>query len=76
MPPVDDLLTLQQAARVSGVSASRLRRLAMTGVLHARKVGAYWVVAGADLKEFMRLDRPRGVSTAARARRADTDRNK
>jgi hypothetical protein len=71
VPPVDELLSLQQAGRLSGISASRLRRLAIAGVLRARKVGTYWVVADVDLKEFMRLDRPRGVSAAARARRVD-----
>lgn len=70
VPRADELLSLQEAARRSGVSASRLRRLAAAGILGARKVGSYWVVAEGDLEAFTRVERPRGVSVAARVRRA------
>lgn len=70
MPSVDELLTLGEAADRSDVSASRLRRLAKAGTLRARRVGRDWVVARSDLEAFMRMERPRGVSAASRARRA------
>jgi len=69
MPSVDELLTLGEAADRSDVSASRLRRLAKAGTLRARRVGRDWVVTRSDLEAFMGMERPRGVSAAARARR-------
>ena len=33
-----------------------------------RKAGAYWIVSEAALREFMALERPRGVRSSARAR--------
>lgn len=61
------LLSLREAAAQSGVSASRLRRLASSGVLKAQKAGAYWVVSAAALEDFMAVERPRGVRRSARA---------
>ena len=46
--PADEserMLSLSAAARLSGVSASRLRRLAAAGTLRGQKAGAYWVSA-------------------------------
>ncbi len=60
------ILSLSEAAERSGVSASRLRRLAAAGTLRAQKAGAYWVVSEAALREFMALERPRGVRSSAR----------
>jgi hypothetical protein len=63
------LLSLRQAAARSGISASRLRRLAAIGTLRARKAGTYWVVSEGALAQFMKLERPRGVKAAARLRK-------
>lgn len=63
----EPLMSLSEAAERSGVSASRLRRLAAVGTLRAQKVGAYWVVSETALREFMALKRPRGVRSSARA---------
>jgi len=60
------LLSLREAADRSGVSASRLRRLAANGTLQAAKAGSYWVVTERALDAFIRLERPRGVKAAAR----------
>jgi excisionase family DNA binding protein len=60
------ILSLREAATKSGVSASRLRRLAASGVLEAQKAGTYWVVSAAALDDFMALERPRGVRRSAR----------
>ena len=64
----EELLSLRQAAQQSGLSTSRLRRLAAKGTLQARKAGAYWVVTSAALKAFMALERPRGLKASARSR--------
>lgn len=55
-----ELLSLTQAAALSGLSQSRLRRLAAAGRLRARKAGFYWVVSSSALTEFMALERKRG----------------
>jgi excisionase family DNA binding protein len=65
----DDFLSLRQAAEKTGLSASRMRRLAEAGVLKARKTGAYWIVSASALAEFMELERPAGISLARRKRR-------
>jgi hypothetical protein len=70
MSASEELLSLREAARRSGVSPSRLRRLAASGTLRAQKAGTYWVVAGRDLEAFMQMERPRGVRAAARQKRA------
>lgn len=61
------MLSLKEASERSGVSTSRLRRLAAAGTLRAQKAGAYWVVSEAALREFMSLERPRGVRSSARS---------
>jgi len=69
--PDEPLLSLRQASERCGVSTSRLRRLAASGVLDARKAGSYWVVSESALQQFMRLARPRGVRAGARSENAD-----
>jgi hypothetical protein len=67
----EPLLSLRQASEHCGVSTSRLRRLAASGVLDARKAGSYWVVSQSALENFMRLQRPRGVRADARSESTD-----
>ena len=64
------LLSLSEASRRSGLSASRLRRLAAAGTLTARKAGSFWVVTEAALSDLMQMERPRGVKVAARGRKS------
>jgi len=66
----EELLSLAQASRRTGVSTSRLRRLAANSTLRARKAGTYWVVSASALDEFIHLARPRGVKAAARSKAA------
>ncbi len=66
------LLSLSEASARSGLSTSRLRRLAASGTLRARKAGSYWVVTQGALDELMRMKRPRGVKVAARPRKERT----
>jgi len=65
------LLSLSEASVRSGLSTSRLRRLAAADVLHARKAGSYWVVTEAALEDLMRMPRPRGVKAGARPGQAE-----
>jgi hypothetical protein len=61
------MLSLREASEQCGISTSRLRRLAASGVLQATKAGAYWIVSERAVAEFQALERPRGVRTSARA---------
>jgi excisionase family DNA binding protein len=45
----DDLLTAKQAAEALGIKESRVRQLALAGVLPARHIGRDWVIRRADL---------------------------
>ena len=62
------MLSLKEASERSGASTSRLRRLAAAGDSACRKAGAYWIVSEAALRDFMALERPRGVRSSARSR--------
>ena len=42
-PGLDELISLQQAAELSGLSAGHLRLLAGQGQLWAKKLGRNWV---------------------------------
>lgn len=55
----DDLLTLIEAATVSGYTAERLRQLATKDVLPAKKYGNQWLVERKALTRFMACHQPR-----------------
>jgi len=49
----DDLLSLREAAAVSGLSASHLRLLARTGRLVAQKLGRDWFTTEAAVLAYL-----------------------
>lgn len=49
----DDLLSLREAAVVSGLSASHLRLLARTGKVQARKLGRDWFTTEAAVLAYV-----------------------
>jgi hypothetical protein len=69
-PQPDELLTLAQVSRELGIDASRLRRLATRGVLHAQKLGKTWITTRRDMEAFAARDRPRGWPTGRPKTRA------
>ncbi len=55
-----DLLSIDEAAERMGLHPAHVRRLARTGALPARKVGARWFVGDDAVRERKRLQAPRG----------------
>jgi len=49
----DDLLSLREAAALTGISASHLRLLARTGRIEATRVGSYWVTTEAAVRAYL-----------------------
>lgn len=49
----DDLLSLREAAAVSGLSASHLRYLARAGRLRATKLGRDWFTTEAAVRAYL-----------------------
>ncbi len=58
-PNADDLITLQQASQVCGLSADTLRDAAREGRLPAWRVGPYWLTTRRQLHRFL-MGRRRG----------------
>jgi len=63
-------LSVAQAASLLGVSPGRVRQLAASGQLPARRFGRAWVIRRADLERYRALregvkGRPRGVTRRA-----------
>lgn len=54
----DDLLTLIEAATVSGYTAERLRQFAANGTMPAKQYGRQWLVQRAALTRFMASHKP------------------
>ena len=53
MPVPEEIITLREAARKSGLSESHLRSLARSGRLNATKVGRDWVTTAEDLDKYL-----------------------
>ena len=51
-PTLEYLITLPEAARVSGLSHDHLRRLAGRGDLWAKKIGRDWMTTERAIKEY------------------------
>ncbi len=51
---LEDILSLSEAARLSGLSAHTLSQQAEKGRLRARKVGRTWVTTRDCLEEYLR----------------------
>ena len=62
-PPSDDLITLREAAELSGLSHDHLRRLAGRGDLKAKKIGRDWVTTERAVREYLARDRRPGPKT-------------
>jgi excisionase family DNA binding protein len=57
MPGIDDVLDLNEAARIAGVSPTRLRQLIDSGQLRAKKIGNSWAIMADEVDAL--LGRPR-----------------
>ena len=60
---LDELISLSQAAAISGLSHDHLRRLAGRGDLKAKKIGRDWVTTERALREYLAKERRPGPKT-------------
>ena len=59
-PGLDELITLKEAAELSGLTARHLRHLASKGDLWVRKLGRNWFTTAQAVKEYLAHDRRPG----------------
>lgn len=52
-PNLDELISLRQAAKKSGLSHDHLRRLAGQGKIWAKKIGRNWVTTEEAVKQYL-----------------------
>lgn len=50
----EQLISLKEAAALSGLSAAHLRRLAEKRILKARKIGRNWITTREAVAEYLR----------------------
>ena len=60
---LDELISLREAAKLSGLSHDHLRRLAGRGDLKARKIGRDWVTTERALRDYLAQERRPGPKT-------------
>jgi excisionase family DNA binding protein len=59
-PSLDDLITLSEAAEISGLSAGHLNHLVRKGELWGKKLGRNWFTTKQAVKEYIIRDRKPG----------------
>jgi hypothetical protein len=59
-PSLDELISLQEAARISGLSASHLRLLVRRGDIWGAKLGYNWMTTAQAVEEYMARNRRPG----------------
>ena len=52
-PPIDELISLKDAADLSGLSPSHLRLLVSHGELWGKKIGRNWVTTTLKVQEYL-----------------------
>jgi len=60
-PKKDEMITLAQAAKLSGFAVTYLHKLAQRGRLKCKKFGNQWVTTPKDLEGFIKSRSTRGV---------------
>ena len=58
--PFKDLISLEEASEISGLSNDHLRRLAEQGKLDAKKIGRNWITTKEAITYYMEKRKPRG----------------
>jgi excisionase family DNA binding protein len=59
-PDLDDLISLREAAELSGLSAGHLRLLVSRGEMWGIKLGRNWVTTAQAVQEYLAQDRRPG----------------
>jgi excisionase family DNA binding protein len=62
-PRLEELISLEEAAKLSGLTADHLRRLVRQGDLWGKKIGRNWVTTEQAVKEYLARDRRPGPKT-------------
>jgi excisionase family DNA binding protein len=62
-PRLEELISLEEAAKLSGLTADHLRRLVRQGDLWGKKIGRNWVTTEQAIKEYLARDRRPGPKT-------------
>ena len=57
----DQLISLPEAAEISGFNPKYLAQLAKKGRLNARKIGGVWLTTRADLESYINSRQKRGA---------------
>jgi hypothetical protein len=57
---LDDLISLQEAAKIGGLSADHLRRLVEHGDLWGKKIGRNWITSKQAILNYLAKDRRPG----------------
>ena len=59
-PNLDDLITLKEAAQISGFTTRHLRKLAINGDIWATKLGHNWLTTSQSVEEYLARERKPG----------------
>ena len=55
-PNLDELISLRQAAKFSGISPNHLRLLVSKGEIWGKKIDHYWVTTEQAVREYLARD--------------------
>jgi len=59
-PELDDLITLNEAAKLSGFTMRHVRHLAKTGEIWAKKLGRNWFTTVQAVQKYLSLNKKPG----------------
>ena len=59
-PELDELISLNEASKLSGLSPSQLRLLVSRGIIWGRKLGRNWFTTAKAVNDYLKLDRKPG----------------
>jgi excisionase family DNA binding protein len=59
-PSLDELISLREAAELSGLSAGHIRLLVRRGDIWGMKIGRNWVTTAQAVEEYLNQDRKPG----------------
>jgi hypothetical protein len=62
-PALDELISLKEAAEISGLSPRHVRLLVSRGILWGKKMGRDWFTTSRAIREYMAVDRHPGPKT-------------
>jgi excisionase family DNA binding protein len=66
-PSLDELLSLREAAELSGLSPSHLRLFVRRGDIWGVKLGRHWVTTAQAVEEYLARDRRSGAKPKKRS---------